>query len=260
MTFERDLASKTVVQSEALEWLEKNQLSENQAIVASIPDSAELPGTPFEPWRAWFSLVAERVLLAAPEKTLVIFAQSDVRHQGVWIDKSFLVQEAAKKVGAYLLLHRLVCRLPAGTVTFGRATYTHLLVFSKGLRLSQRYGYSDIIPDGGPRAWVRGLGLHTCEAIVRMVKQETAADTLVALFSGKGLLLEVARRQGLHSIGVDLSKKQCRHAERFDLDKFIEGAAKNPRERNDVDFLPDSHAPEAGGNELSSNRNQRLKP
>jgi hypothetical protein len=211
---------KEIVQSDIMDYLEGRTFPSTQAVVASIPDSAELPNSAIDPWREWFSLVAERIIAATHPDTPIVFYQSDVRHAGTWIDKGFLVQEAAKKQGATLLLHRIVCRKPAGTVTFGRAVYSHLMLFSKNLKNSQRYGYSDVIPDGGPAAWVRGIGLHSCEAIVRMIRQESACDTLVHLFCGKGLLLEVARDEGLHVIGVDLSKKQCRHAERFSLQKF----------------------------------------
>jgi hypothetical protein len=77
-----------------------------------------------------------------------------------------------------------------------------------------------VIPDGGRSVWVRGIGLFACEEIVKMIRQESTCDTLVHLFCGKGLLLEVAREQSLHTIGVDLSKRQCRHAQRFSLEKF----------------------------------------
>ncbi len=225
-------ATKTIIRADVLEWLEGATLGAGQAIVASIPDAAELPNSAHEPWAAWFSRVAEEVFARAHEDSPLIFYQSDVRYAGTWVDKSFLVQSAAKRHGASLLQHRIVCRRPAGTITFGRATYSHLLMFSKSLRNSHRYGYSDVIPDGGPSPWIRGIGLYACEAIVRMIRQESTCDTLVHLFSGKGLLLELARRSGLHAVGVDLSKKQCRHAERFDLEKFraaVDGSARDTR-------------------------------
>ena len=119
-----------------------------------------------------------------------------------------------------MLLHRVVCRRPAGTITAGRATWSHLLLFSKRLRCSRRFPYADVLPDGGRRVWVRGLGVVTCEEIVKMIRQESPCDRLVHLFAGKGLLLEVAREHGLHALGVDLSRRQCRHAERFSLAGF----------------------------------------
>lgn len=223
--------TKTIHQGDVLAWLAANDITEGQAIVASIPDAAELPNSEKEPWKLWFMEVAAAIFAKAPEHSPIIFYQSDVRHAGGWIDKSYLVQKMAEQAGATLLLHRVVCRHPAGTITFGRSTYSHLMMFGKTLRNSQKFGYADVIPDGGPAAWVRGLGVHSCEAIVRMILQESTCHTLLHLFCGKGLLLEVARKEGLHTIGVDLSKKQCRHAERFDLAKFMEGVelkAKRP--------------------------------
>jgi hypothetical protein len=202
------------------EWLATADLQPNHAVVASIPDSAEMPSQAVEPWKMWFAEVADKLFAKVHDKSPIIFYQSDVRHAGGWIDKGFIVQKAAERAGSSLLLHRIVCRKPAGTATFGRATYSHLMLFSKTLRNTQKHGYADVIPDGGPAAWVRGIGLYSCEHIVRMIKQETSCDTLIHVFSGKGLLLEVARKHGLHAIGIDLSKKQCRAAERFDLEKF----------------------------------------
>jgi hypothetical protein len=215
-----DRPSKTIVQGDALEWIAQYRPDPRHALVASIPDSSELPDPAFEPWKAWFSLVVRRVVEAADPASPVFFYQSDVRHAGTWVDKGHLVQRAAEEAGAALLAHRIVCRKPAGTAAFGRATYSHLLLFSRTLRTTRRFAYCDVLPDGGPAVWVRGLGLDTCEAIVAMIRQESACDTLVHLFCGKGLLLEVARERGLHAIGIDLSKRQCRQAQHFNLAKF----------------------------------------
>lgn len=220
--------TRTVVQADVLEWLDRTPLCERHAVVASLPDYGELPDHAVEPWKGWFARVADRVFAAAHPATPLVFYQSDVRHGGGWIDKGYLVQQAAERAGAALLLHRIVCRRPAGTVTGGRATWSHLLLFSRKLRCSRRFTYADVLPDGGPRVWVRGLGLTTCEEIVRMIRQESVCDTLVHLFCGKGLLLEVAREQGLHAIGVDLSRRQCLQARRFSLEKFRRARVDGP--------------------------------
>jgi hypothetical protein len=215
-----DRPTKTIVQSDVLDWLAQYRPDPRHAVVASLPDSSELPSPAVEPWKAWFALVVRRVVEAADPASPLFFYQSDVRHAGTWIDKGFLVQQAAQEAGAALLAHRIVCRRPAGTAAFGRATYSHLLLFSRTLRSTRRFASCDVIPDGGPAVWVRGIGLFACEAIVEMIRRESACDTLVHLFAGKGLLLEVAREQGLHAIGIDLSRRQCRQAKHFRLEKF----------------------------------------
>jgi hypothetical protein len=49
---------------------------------------------------------------------------------------------------------------------------------------------------------------------------------------GQRLLLEVAREHGLHAIGVDLCKRRCRHAQRFNLEKLRRSVAARRLSRN----------------------------
>ena len=119
--------TRTIVRADVLEWLAANPLDARHAVAASMPDYSELPERAVAPWKAWFTRVAEAIFAAAHPDCPVVFFQSDVRHAGAWIDKGFLVQQAAERAGATLLLHRVVCRRPAGTITAGRATWSHLL-------------------------------------------------------------------------------------------------------------------------------------
>src|SRR5262245_38325042 len=74
-------------------WLRSSSLPPTHAVVTSLPDLSEVRALGFEGWRAWFvetaALVCERIAPTA----VAVFYQSDVRRDGRWIDKAFLVAQ-----------------------------------------------------------------------------------------------------------------------------------------------------------------------
>ncbi len=207
-------AARVVVQAEALAWLDQNAAEPTDAVITSLPDVSELPqlGPGLEGWRAWFIDAAARVMSWTPLDMPSLFFQSDVRHQGVWLDKSYLVQRAAERVGAQLIFHKIVCRHAPGTLTQGRASYSHLLGFTRGAVLVPRKPSADVLPDAGDMPWSRAMGTRACEAACRFLRDESRATRVVDPFCGKGTVLAVANALGLDALGVELSAKRCRAA------------------------------------------------
>ncbi len=197
---------------DALAWLERRGVLEGSSLVTSLPDFSELPALTLEGWREWFRAAARRVLLSCPPQGVAIFYQSDVKHEGLWIDKSFLCQQAAAEVGHGLLWHKVVARVPPGTPTFGRPGYSHLLCFSPALRPPLDFGSPDILPERGRSSWSRGLGLEVCKQICRYLLKCTPSSRVVAPFCGQGLLLAVANQMGMEAVGIELSPKRARRA------------------------------------------------
>src|SRR5689334_16673668 len=101
---------RTVVCAEALAWLEAHPAEPGTSVITSLPDVSEVPGLRFDGWRAWFTGAARRVMRWVPGDGVAIFYQSDIRHQGVWVDKGYLVLRAAEGEGASLVWHKIVCR------------------------------------------------------------------------------------------------------------------------------------------------------
>jgi hypothetical protein len=152
-----------------------------------------------------------------------LFFQSDVRHHGQWVDKSYLVQKAAERVGAGLVFHKIVCRLPAGTLTQGRPSYSHLLAFAVGTPVIPKKASADVLPDAGEMPWSRAMGTLACEAACRFLLNETSARRVVDPFCGKGTVLAVANTLGLDALGVELSGKRCRAARKLGLAALTSG-------------------------------------
>ena len=204
--------ARLVHHADAIAWLEASPVREGCSFVASLPDFTEFPSLTLGEWKAWFTRAANLIMSRTPGAGVSIFYQRDAKHEGLWIDKSYLIQRAAEAVGAHLLWRKVVCRAPAGQVTFGKPAYSHLLCFSKELRLPLAHSVADVLPEPGRVTWARGMGTRACELACRFVLEETSTCTIVDPFCGHGTVLAVANAMGLSAEGVELSRKRAERA------------------------------------------------
>jgi len=208
-------ATRTVHHADALPWLRAAGTLAGASVVTSLPDASEVPALGFDGWRRWFDEAATLILRSVPDEGVAIFFQSDVRHGGLWVDKGAMVAQAAEQAGMGMLFHKIVCRKPPGTLTLGRASYSHLLGFSRVLRPTLRRATPDLLPDGGFQPGVKAMGVLACVDACRYVLGETVTRTVVDPFCGWGTVLAVANALGLDAIGVDLSARMCKRARRL---------------------------------------------
>ncbi len=209
--------SRLVHCTDALQWLAEQPVLRGCSMITSLPDWSELPGVSYEAWRDWFSRAAALVLARTPPDGAALFYQTDIKRAGGWVDKGYLVQRAADEAGHTQLFHKIVCRRTAGTVTYGRAAYGHLLGFSKQLKVDLGRSTADVLPDAGHMTWVRAIGLHACRAACAFVRDQTETRTIVDPFCGVGTILAVANSMGLDAIGVELNKKRAQKARGLSL-------------------------------------------
>ena len=211
------MPSRVVHQGDGVAWLEAATLPADHAIVTSLPDLSEVPKLGPDGWRRWVIETAALACRRIADDAVAIFFQTDVKRDGVWIDKGFLVQLGAEAAGSGLLWHKVVCRAPAGTTTFGRPAYAHLLAFSRGLRLTPAQSSADVLPRLGAMPWARAMGTEACEATCRFLLAHTACRTVVDPFCGLGTMLAVANAHGMNAIGVELSAKRAARARDLQL-------------------------------------------
>jgi hypothetical protein len=209
---------RDVFHAEALSWLAGNPAPEHASVITSLPDVSELPELGFEGWRGWFVETARAVLRWLPPSGLAIFYQSDIRHQGAWIDKGYLVQRAAEEERAPLVFHKIVCRKPAGTITHGRASYSHLLCFAKSERAAPKHPGPDVLADAGFMPYSKATGVAACVAACRFLREETATEVVIDPFCGRGTILAVANAMGFDAVGIDHAARKCRAARTLSIE------------------------------------------
>ena len=204
--------SREVHTADALAWLAGQPVLTGRALITSLPDSSEFPRLSLDGWKAWFMDAAALVMSRCPDDSVAIFFQTDVKKDGVWVDKGYLCQKAAERAGLHQLWHKIVCRAPPGLATFGRPAYSHMLCFSRGVRADLSKSTADVLPQAGEVTWTRGMGVQACLAACRYVLENTPTRTVVDPFCGHGTVLAVANDLGLDAIGVELSRKRAKKA------------------------------------------------
>ena len=211
-------ATRIVHNADAMVWLQAQGKLVGASIITSLPDVSELPHLGLDAWRRWFEDAAALVMECTPDQGVAIFFQSDIKHGGFWIDKGALVSRAAQRAGMSCLFHKIVCRKPPGSSSFGRATYAHMLGFARGQPRRQKQERVDVLPDGGVQPGTKSMGVRACLDACRFVKAETTTRTVVDPFCGWGTVLAVANALGLDAVGVDIASRMCRRASKLQIE------------------------------------------
>lgn len=207
------VATRVVHHGDGIAFLARGRLPDDHAIVTSLPDHSELPTLGIDGWRGWFTDTVALACRALADDAVGVWFQTDVKHDGRWIDKAHLVHCGVDAAGSHLLWHKVVCRVPPGAITFGRPAYAHLIAVSRARRLAPGASTPDVMPALGAMSWSRAMGAAACEAAVKFIAT-TGARTIVDPFCGMGSALAAANAHGLDAIGVELSRRRSSRARR----------------------------------------------
>lgn len=202
---------------DALPWLQEHGPVPGASLITSLPDTSGLSELTLDEWRHWFVAAAAACLRATPDEGVTIFYQTDIKREGLWIDKSYLCHQAAEQAGSQLLWHKIVCRKSPGATAFGRPGYGHLLCYSRTVRDRIAQSYTDVLPETGQMTWSRATGVAACELACRYVRSHTDSRVIVDPFCGTGAILAVANRLGFSAIGVELGRRRASKARSLQL-------------------------------------------
>ena len=205
------MAAREVHCGDGVAFLARGRLPDDHAIFTSLPDHSEVPTMGVPAWKQWFVETVTLACHAIADDAVAIFYQTDVKYDGRWIDKGHLVLTGADAAGSHALWHKVVCRVPAGMVTFGRPAYAHVICVSRERRLSPGTSTADVLPALGKMSWARAMGSAACEVAIGFIAA-TGARTVVDPFCGQGTALASANAHGLDAIGVELSQRRAAKA------------------------------------------------
>src|SRR5690606_7145753 len=82
---------------DALGWMRARGEWQGTSVLTSLPDVSEV-GLSLADWRAWFLEAAALTIAGTPRDGAAIFFQTDIKAEGTWVDKGYLVQRAAEQV------------------------------------------------------------------------------------------------------------------------------------------------------------------
>jgi hypothetical protein len=207
--------SRIVHHADGIAYLAAARLPADHAIITSLPDHSELPALGIDGWRRWFVDTAALACRALADDGVAIFYQTDVKYDGRWIDKGHLVHSGIDAAGSQVLWHKIVCREPPGTATYGRPGYTHMLCASRARTLSIGSSTPDVLPGLGRMSWSKATGAAACEAAVEFAAS-IGARVIVDPFCGFGSILAAANARGLDAIGVELSRRRAGKARKLE--------------------------------------------
>ncbi len=205
------MSAREVHCGDGVAFLARGRLPADHAIFTSLPDHSEVPTMGVPAWKQWFIDTVALACNALADDAVAVFYQTDVKFDGRWIDKGHLVLTGADAAGSHALWHKVVCRVPAGMVTFGRPAYAHVICVSRERRLSPGASTADVLPALGKMSWARAMGSAACEVAISFIAS-TGARTVVDPFCGQGTALVAANAHGLDAIGVELSKRRASKA------------------------------------------------
>lgn len=216
--------SREVHCADAILWMQNRGRIAGACAVTSLPDVSEVNLT-LPKWRDWFLNAVRLVVDAVPDESAALFFQSDIKCEGIWIDKGAMVIRAAEDAGARVLYHKIVSRREPGQLTYGRPGYTHLIAVSRAMTCPDVLPIPDIIVDAGPSLWVRAMGIRAAAHAVRFARDHVGARLIFDPFCGVGTVLAVANALGLDALGVEKSKKRCEQSQTLTVSKTdIEGS------------------------------------
>lgn len=199
-----------IICQDALKWMKSQPNHSLDHVVTGIPDLDETPFT-MTKYIEFFEQATDLIFKKIKPKAYAIFMVTDRKYQKRWIDKSYLLQEAANRNKIPLLWHKILLFRPVGSTHIQRPTFQHYLCFS--YQAGPGEATPDVMPCGKKQyknaTCPTGIE-HSLDFIQRY--SQLNPIHIVDPFVGRGTTLVAAQKRKFTGTGIDLDPKQCRFA------------------------------------------------
>lgn len=176
-------------------------------VFTSLPDMAELPGATLIDWARVFVGGIHMILdgIVDPEG-VAIFYQTDRRYRGGTIDKGSTVCDAAIRMGARVVWHKVAIHT-LGTSLY-RPAFSHLIAVSR--KATAGRPTPDVWP-AGPKAYPDAIDAASLRHGLNYLASRGATH-IVDPFAGRGSIAVAARARGMSSVSIDIDREQVAYA------------------------------------------------
>ncbi len=203
--------TSNIICDDAFRWLQSQKDNSLDTVVTGIPDLDELEELnksemSVEEYSNFFRSAVALVMRKVKDDQYAIFMQTDRKMKGQWIDKSYLANSVAEKLGYKLLWHKII-QNREGTY-LQRPTYTHLLAFSKNQGPGE--AFPDII-SCGQHLYKNGSSPNATCHVMNFLKKK-GINSVIDPFAGRGTIPYIASLFDINSIGIDIDPEQCKQA------------------------------------------------
>jgi hypothetical protein len=201
-----------IICDDAFKWLSSQKDNSLDSIVTGIPDLDELEelnkdNMSVEEYSKFFTSAVELILRKVRANEYTVLMQTDRKMKGQWVDKSFLANSVAHKMGVKLMWHKII-QNREGTY-LQRPTYTHMLAFSKNGTPGE--AFPDIV-SCGQHLYKNATSPNATCHVMNFLKKKGIKSVLDP-FTGRGTIPYIATLFEINSIGIDIDPKQCKEAE-----------------------------------------------
>jgi len=200
---------RQIICKDAITWLKTQKNLD--CIVTSVPEMEEVHLSK-DKYVVFLKDAAKLCMEAVKDTGYVIFLQTDRKQKG-WIDKSYIISDAACELKIPMIWHKIALRQNVGTSGLFRPTFSHMLCYSKKGKVGPVF--PDVL-ERGSVTYENAFGMDAVTAVLEYVKKQ-GAKTVVDPFVGSGTTVALANKMGLKGIGVDIDPKQCKKAEQLTL-------------------------------------------
>ena len=195
---------RQIICKDAIDWLKTQKNLD--CIVTSVPEMEEVHLSK-DKYVVFLKDAAKLCMEAVKDTGYVIFLQTDRKQKG-WIDKSYIISDAAASLKIPMIWHKIALRQNVGTSGLFRPTFSHMLCYSKKGKVGPVF--PDVL-ERGSVTYENAFGMDAVAAVLEYVKKQ-GAKTVVDPFVGSGTTVALANKMGLKGIGVDIDPKQCKKA------------------------------------------------
>lgn len=206
---------RKIICADSLKWLKNQTNNSIDNFVTGIADMDEV-NMNIDKYKIFIDDILTLIFKTLSDDGYAIFIQTDRKYERSWIDKSYLISRIADNFGLKMIWHKILLNRDVNATDLYRPTYSHMLCYSKNGTTGS--ATPDVLPIS-KRLYKNSTPLLPALRAVEFILKYSKGKLIVDPFVGRGTICAICDLFGVPSIGIDISKSQCKIANDFIFSK-----------------------------------------